>query len=48
MAKNDIPQWTIVGLIIGLLTASVVHKEYIFIGGLLGGMMGYFLGRIVR
>ncbi len=48
MAKNDIPPWTIVGLVIGLLATSVVNKEYILIGGILGGLIGYFLGKIVR
>lgn len=47
MAKSDVPAWTIVGVILGMITASAVNPNYTLVGALLGGLIGYFLGRVV-
>lgn len=50
MARNDIPKWTFVGGLIGLLTSYLVSPQfkYAWIGAVLGAIIGYFLARNVE
>lgn len=48
MAKNDATIWLMVGALIGMITSAVVNSRYAFIGALLGGVIGYVLGKNVK
>jgi len=48
MAKNDIPTWTLVGAFIGMMTSALVDSNLTIFGAILGGLIGYLLGKDVK
>lgn len=48
MAKNDTPIWTLVGILIGIITSNLVSPDYKIFGAVFGGLIGYFLSRIIE
>ena len=48
MAKSDTPTWTFIGFFVGLiLTGIFVNQNLAILGGVLGGTLGFILGREV-
>jgi len=47
MAKTDIPAWTIMGLLIGMISAQIAKPGLGWVGGIVGALMGYVLARRV-
>lgn len=47
MANDDIKNWTLVGLLIGMITSGIVNPAYSLVGVVIGGFIGYILGRSV-
>ena len=48
MAISDIGSWMLVGAFGGMITSYFVNPDYTLLGTILGGTIGYLLGRIVR
>lgn len=50
MARNDIPSWTLVGLLIGMISTYFVSSNtiHVILGGGLGAIIGYMFGRNIK
>jgi len=50
MAKNDISMWTVIGMLIGLISTSLVNSKpiYTLLGGIVGAIIGYALAKVVQ
>ncbi|MEK6867561.1 MAG: hypothetical protein AABX98_01945 [Nanoarchaeota archaeon] len=50
MAKADIPSWTLVGLLVGMLSTYFVNSNiiYVILGGGIGAGIGYLFGRRIK
>jgi hypothetical protein len=48
MKNNEIPVWTLIGVLIGMLSSSLVTPEYTLVGAVLGGAISFMMATIVK
>ena len=48
MAKNDLPTWTLVGGLIGLLTSYLVNPKLFFLGAIAGAIIGFMFAKTIK
>ena len=51
MARRDIPTWTMLGILMGMVSSALVNVnlDYIvIIGAFAGGIVGYMLAKALR
>jgi uncharacterized membrane protein len=48
MKNNEIPLWTLTGVLIGMFSSYLVTPEYTILGATLGGAISFMLANIVK